>query len=386
METREITADEVECLATGAGVLGTGGGTHPYIELLNVRKLYRDGKPARLVDPQALADHANVAVVGFMGAPLVTKERLTDPAHAVVPVTMMEDYTGRPFDAVMTIEIGSENAMRPLMIGAPLDLPVVDADTMGRAFPEAQMSSFAIRGLPLDPYAMADIRNNRLIISRAADQLWTERIGRRACTEMGSIAATCSAPRSGREVKNHALLGSVSRAIRLGRAVHQARQAHASPIRAVLEAEQGVHLFTGKVADIARRTTEGFVRGTAMIAGLDDFAGSTFSVDFQNEFTIGRRDGAVRVTVPDLICILDSLSGEALGTETIRYGQRVSVLALPAPAVVLTEAGTSAVEEVMPAFNREEAQVTGGLTVEETATLARLLRTVLRTAEDLGNR
>ena len=54
--------------------------------------------------------------------------------------------------------------------------------------------------------------------------------------------------------------------------------------------------------------------------------------------------------------------------------------------VVLTEAGTSVVEEVMPAFNREEAQVTGGLTVEETATLARLLRTVLRTAEDLGPR
>lgn len=40
---------------------------------------------------------------------------------------------------------------------------------------------------------MADIRDNRLIISRAADQVWTERIGRRACTEMGSIAATCSA-------------------------------------------------------------------------------------------------------------------------------------------------------------------------------------------------
>ena len=40
----------------------------------------------------------------------------------------------------------------------------------------------------------------------------------------------------------------------------------------------------------------------------------------------------------------------------------------------------------MPAFNREEAQVTGDLTAEETATLARLLRIVLRTAEDLDNR
>jgi uncharacterized protein len=339
VKTREITADDVESLATGAGVLGTGGGTHPYVELLNVRKLYRQGKAARLVDPHDLADDAHIAVVGFMGAPLVTKERLTDPAHALVPVTMMEDYSGRPFDAVMTIEIGSENAMQPLMVGAVMDIPVIDADTMGRAFPEAQMSSFAIRGLALAPYAMADIRDNRLIISEAADQLWTERIGRKACTEMGSIAATCSAPRSGREVKDHALLGSVTRAIRLGRAVREAQRTHESPIRAVLEAERGVHLFTGKVADIARRTTEGFVRGEATIGGLGEFTGSTFSVDFQNEFTIGRRDGEICVTVPDLICILDSLTGEALGTETIRYGQRVDVLSLPAADIMTSAEG-----------------------------------------------
>ena len=273
MQTRESPADEVESLATGAGVLGTGGGTHPYVELLNVRKLYGQGKPARLVDPNDLADDANVAVVGLMGAPLVTKERLPDPAHICKAVRK------------------------------------------------------------------ADIRDNRLINSRAASQLWTERIGRKACTELGSIVATCSAPRSGREVKDHALLGSVSKAIRLGRAVRDAQQAHQSPIRAVLDAERGVHLFTGKVADVARRTTEGFVRGEALIDGLDDFAGSRFSVDFQNEFTIGWIDGKLTVTVPDLICILDSLSGEALGTETIRYGQRVDVLSLPAADIMKSEEG-----------------------------------------------
>ncbi len=54
--------------------------------------------------------------------------------------------------------------------------------------------------------------------------------------------------------------------------------------------------------------------------------------------------------------------------------------------VVLTATGTTVVDEVMPAFNREEAQVTAGLSDEETATLARLLRTVLRTAEGLDDR
>ena len=38
---------------------------------------------------------------------------------------------------------------------------------------------------------------------------------------------------------------------------------------------------------------------------------------------------------PDLICVLDGVSGEAIGTETIRYGQRVTVIALPPPPVFL---------------------------------------------------
>jgi hypothetical protein len=39
---------------------------------------------------------------------------------------------------------------------------------------------------------------------------------------------------------------------------------------------------------------------------------------------------------PDLICVLDTVSGNAFGTETIRYGMRVTVIALPAPAVFLS--------------------------------------------------
>jgi DUF917 family protein len=42
---------------------------------------------------------------------------------------------------------------------------------------------------------------------------------------------------------------------------------------------------------------------------------------------------------PDLICVLDTVSGEAFGTETIGYGRRVSVIVLPAPRVLLTPKG-----------------------------------------------
>jgi DUF917 family protein len=342
-ELRDITDDDLESLATGAGVLGTGGGTHPYLELLNIRKLYREGRRVSMVDPRDLADDDWVAVLGFMGAPLVTKERFPDPLHSVRPLRLMEDYAGIRFSAVMSIEIGSENSIVPLLVGALTGLPMVDADAMGRAFPEAQMASFAIRGLSIAPFAMSDIRDNDLIITQAASPLWTERIGRQACIEVGSIAATCAAPRSGREVKEHGILGSVSKAMRLGGAVRQARKTHRSPIDAVLNEEPGVHLFRGKVVDVARRTTGGFVRGRSRIEGLDAFAGEVFDVDFQNEFTIGWRNGEIRVTVPDLICILDSVSGVAIGTETIRYGQRVDILSLPAADIMTSEEGLASV-------------------------------------------
>jgi len=210
---------------------------------------------------------------------------------------------------------------------------------MGRAFPEAQMTSFAIHDLQMYPLTLVDVRHNAVVVARAASWKWMERLSRTACVAVGSIAATCKAPRTGKEIKECAILGSTSKAIRIGRTVQAARRAHADPIAALVTAEHGRLLFTGKIADIARRATEGFLRGTAALDGLGDFRGHRFELAFQNEFAVGWLDGVPRVTTPDLICVLDSVSGDAIGTETLRYGQRVTVIALPAPPVLLTPKG-----------------------------------------------
>ncbi len=336
---RPVSVEEIEALAIGAWILGTGGGGSPYLALLNMRKLYRAGAVVRLMDPAELGDDDLVAVVSNMGAPLVGQERLTDPRTVARAVEMMREYLGRPFRAVMSLEIGGGNALQPFMAAALLDLPVVDADCMGRAFPEAQMTSFAIHDLRMYPLTLVDVRDNAVIVARAASWKWMERLSRRACVEVGSIAATCKAPRTGHEVKTCAILHSTTKAIRLGRTVQAARAAHRDPIAALVEAEGGLLLFTGKIRDVIRRTTEGFLRGRATLDGLDAHRGATFELAFQNEFAVGWLDGVPRVTTPDLICVMDSVSGEAIGTETLRYGQRVSVVALPAPPVLLTPKG-----------------------------------------------
>ena len=342
---RPVTAEEIESLAIGAWILGTGGGGSPYLALLNMRQLYRQGVVCRLMDASELADDDLVAVVSNMGAPLVGQERLTDPRTMALAVTMMEEYLGRKFRALMSLEIGGGNSIQPFMGAAMLDLPVIDGDCMGRAFPEAQMTSFAIHALKMYPLTLADVRDNAVVVARAASWKWMERISRKACVEVGSIASTCKAPRTGKEIKECAILGSTTKAIGIGRAVQAARRAHRDPIDAVLEVEAGIKIFSGKIHDIARRTTEGFLRGTATIEGLDAFRAHTFKLAFQNEFAVGWLDDVPRVMTPDLICVLDTVAGDAIGTELLRYGQRVTVIALPAPPILLTPKG---IEHVGP--------------------------------------
>src|SRR5713101_4033782 len=161
---RAVSAAEVESLAIGAWILGTGGGGSPYLAVLNMRRLYREGATVSLMDPMELADDDLVAVVSNMGAPLVGQERLTDPRTMARAVTMMEEYLGRKFRAVMSLEIGGGNSIQPFMGAAILDLQVIDGDCMGRAFPEAQMTSFAIHDLRMYPLTLADVRDNAVVV------------------------------------------------------------------------------------------------------------------------------------------------------------------------------------------------------------------------------
>jgi len=277
----EITLEDIESLAVGAWILGTGGGGSPYLGLLNLRRLYAEGYRVQLMSPLDLEDDDRVAVVSNMGAPLIGQERLADSRNIARAVEMQEEFGGFKFRAVMSVEIGGGNGMQALMAAAHLGIPVVDADCMGRAFPEAQMTSVAIGGLQPYPCTLYDPRGIEAIVTKVPSWKWMERASRKICVEMGSIASTSKAPRTGREVKDWGIHFTTTAAIRIGRLVREANRLHTDPIAALLESEGGKRLFTGKVVDVARRTTEGFLRGSVAIEGIDDDRGSRLELAFQ---------------------------------------------------------------------------------------------------------
>src|SRR5437764_11067569 len=199
--TTPITLDDIESLAVGAWILGTGGGGSPYLGLLNMRRLYAEGHRVELMSPFDLDGEDRVAVVSNMGAPLVGQERLADSRNIARAVVMQEEQSSIKFRAVMSLEIGGGNGIQPLMAAAQLGLPVVDADLMGRAYPEAQMTSAAVGDLRPYPCALYDPRGLESIVTNVPSWKWMERVSRKICREMGSIGSTCQGPRSRREVQ-----------------------------------------------------------------------------------------------------------------------------------------------------------------------------------------
>jgi DUF917 family protein len=61
----------------------------------------------------------------------------------------------------------------------------------------------------------------------------------------------------------------------------------------------------------------------------------------QNEYLVAFEDGAVRASVPDVIALLSSETGVPIATEELRYGHRVTVIAIRGAALWSTEAGSA---------------------------------------------
>jgi hypothetical protein len=76
-----------------------------------------------------------------------------------------------------------------------------------------------------------------------------------------------------------------------------------------------------------------------VIEGLGEDAGRLIRLELQNENLVALERGRVLASVPDLITVLDSETADAIASEVIRYGQRVTVIAFACDPIWRTERG-----------------------------------------------
>jgi DUF917 family protein len=325
---RLITAEQLEDIALGAAVLGTGGGGDPYVGKLMAQQAVRRNGPVRLIDPDELGDDDLVIPSAMMGAPTVMLEKTPRGTEIVTAFEAIQAFLGRPATATMSCEAGGLNSTTPFVVAAELGIPLVDADMMGRAYPELQMCTPTMYGVTATPMAIADEKGNSAILNTISNR-WTETFARTVTVDMGCSAMIALYSMTGKQVKEACVLRTITKIEQIGQTIREAHRRHEDPVEAVREVTGGFVVWRGKIADVARRTETGFARGDAAIAGLGEFEGKTLRISFQNEFLIARTDEETLVSTPDLITVLDAETGEPITTETLRYGFRVVVLGIP---------------------------------------------------------
>lgn len=84
-----LTEHDVECLATGAGIMGCGGGGDPNNSRLRAVKMLKEGKEIKVVNP-CRVDAATLGLVcgvAFMGAPVILEEKLVGGEEVLLALT-----------------------------------------------------------------------------------------------------------------------------------------------------------------------------------------------------------------------------------------------------------------------------------------------------------
>jgi DUF917 family protein len=321
---RKIGLAEIEDIALGAALLGAGGGGDPYIGKLMAMSAIREKGEVSLLSVDEIPDDAFVVPIAMMGAPTVLIEKALGGTEYQTLHNMVSQYFGRKIYAFMPMEAGGVNSMLPIAAAARIGLPLVDADGMGRAFPELQMVTFTMGGVKATPMALTDEKGNSCIFNTITNK-WTEELARAVTMSCGGSVSVSLYPMDGKIVKKFGVRDIVTKSEELGKALRNIKDEDGVPEENFIKATGGIPLFKGKIVDVLRETRAGFNFGKVLFDGLGEYKGQKAFVEFQNENLLCSVEGEIRATVPDLVCLVDTETFTPIPTDALKYGKRVFI-------------------------------------------------------------
>lgn len=345
---RELTRNDLKNILYGCAILGTGGGGTLEDGFAMIDEALEKGKSFKLVTFDELDDDAVIGTPYGCGAisPLTEEEekkyaRLPEAEESpyVLCMKQMEDFLGRPVDAVVSTELGGMNTATAFYCGAMADRLIVDADPAGRSVPALQHSTYFLNEVPMCPMSVMNKFGEGAIFTHVHDDERGEDMVRALAVVSQNLIAVMDHVNTAKVLKDAMINGAISYAEKIGKAFLKAKEESQDYVKAVTEAGQGKDMFKGVIKSNEWETRDGYTFGDLVIEGREDYAGKELRIWYQNENIISWLDGEYYVTVPDLICVFND---DDQGPQLNPYGKagtNVSVVALPAPKEWTTERG-----------------------------------------------
>jgi uncharacterized protein len=341
-----LGAADVDAFITGLALLGSGGGGEAQMYRHALHTALRDAEIV-LHDPADLGD-APVVPVGMLGATRMFAEKLPGGQEITAALRALTRWTGVEPAALMPFEAAGLNGALAVATAAQLGVPLVDADLMGRALPRADQLTRAVHGGAVTPFAMSEPGGQTVLVTSATAH-GLERIARAFVAQGSGWAGFAMVPAPASDALHDCCLGSLGRALRLGRA-HRDLPAKPEP-ELVAAALGGQLLGVGRAADISRLPSTSFGRASITVLGRSAGGGGTrggtasgtaggtrggtgpvLRLEAENEYLLVLLDGEPVASCPDLICVLDRRTATPIAVDSLRPGDDLIVIVLPGPA------------------------------------------------------
>jgi DUF917 family protein len=323
--------------------MGSGGGGSLAVALQRLETAIAGGKHFRLVAPEELPDDAFVASVGGIGpvdpsGTLTTTEFQGESDPSASALATLSEYAGVSLSAVMTAELGAEALAEAWIAAVDLDLPLIDADPVGRAVPQMQITLFNLAGVAPTPQAVVTEFGDRIIVADAATEERLEAMLRALACAGGRLVFSAHHLSRVADARLVVVPNAVSTCERIGRALRGARQRGQDAAAALASEGGGEVRFRGQLISATSEEKDGFTIGETRLATKEDCP-SEYRIWLKNENLVAWRDGVPDVTAPDVITLVDEHGEILLNPCLEEAGKEIAVVALPAPSAWLSPEG-----------------------------------------------
>jgi len=341
MVKKTLGKEELWCSVIGGAALATGGGGAAVPrEVLDSRvdPLIEKGVKFQIVPPKDIPKGELVFVRAGVGGgverdmqerclrgfgagdwikemdkvfPLPSWAEVPDEAWAAAPYRRLVELKGKEPFAYMPFEIGPNVAFE--IVRAAMDgKPLVDADNAGyRAVPEVSLATLNVVHAPIAPLVVSTTWGDLMVFEKFLSWQRAEDLIRYIAITSGG---GCSGMLSFEEnwIKKGVVNGTVSLAIKVGKAILDARERGDDPVAAIIKTTKGYKLFEGKIGGYTNEGRGAFTWGNVWIKGTGDHTGHTLRLWYKNENQITWIDEKPYVSCPDPFTVVDSKTGEGL--------------------------------------------------------------------------
>jgi uncharacterized protein len=334
MARYNFTSKDIEPLLEGLAILGTGGGGNPSIGKEILENDINNGREIVLLDPRDIPDDTLVVSGGIMGSvqfldklkPGELISRWEKNFELIEAAKTMENYLGKKIEYVVPFEVGGLNTPVIMSLASRMGIGLIDGDALGRSAPETQMTSFLGHGISLVPMSLVDAEGNIIIATKQNSFVFADYIGRCMITKGGGLGGNIHYPMNGKQLKKSVIPNTITEALKIGKVILNARRENKDPISTFIKEFMGIKLFHGRVTDIQGEDRGGFYITKVTLNGQNNFKGLKAKIVIKNEVMALWVDGVLKSVFPDLVCMLNPLSGSAIMSTEIAINREMILI------------------------------------------------------------